>query len=134
MGTPVAITNLGGTWIYEFEFTITAAGAIVPNTDGSTTTDPEIAATRTAAGTYRIDIRGNFQKVISRQVQFVAAAASSQQAQITAVSLGGGTPTATGESVTTVTIITGNSNAVPAAADQAAGTIAVFITFQKNKV
>lgn len=121
-------------WVAECEVTITAAGAVVPDANGNTTTDPSIVCTRTGAGTYRFDIPGNFQKVVRRDITFNSAAASSIQAQITAISLGGGTPTASGDSVTTVTAITGNSNAVPAAADQAAGVIAIKICFQKNKI
>lgn len=121
-------------WLVDLEYTITAAGAIVPNADGSTTTIPGINATRTGAGTYRIDIPGNFSKVLNRHTQFHAAAASSQQSQITAIGLGTGTPGPTGEAVTTVTVITGNSNAVPAAADQASGTIGVQVKFQKHKM
>lgn len=121
-------------WHIMCEFTITAAGAIVPNSDGTTSTDPLISAVRTGVGTYLLTMPGNFQKVLARRVLFNAAAASSQQAQITAIGLGTGTPTAGGESTTTVTVITGNSNAVPAAADQASGVVSVFLSLQKHKL
>lgn len=128
------IHSQGGKWTYEFEFTLTAGGAIVANADGSTTTDPLVTATKTGTGTYRIDITGNFFKVIKKDCSMHASAAGSQQAQITAVGLGTGTAGPTGEAVTTLTIITGNSNAVPAAADQASGTVSARVTFQKNKL
>lgn len=135
MPTNTEVQNLGGKWIVEGEFVVANGGAVTANSDGSTTTDPAVTCTKTGTGTYRLDIVGNFYKVVSRDVRWHGAAASSQQAQITAISLGGGTATATGESVTTVTIITGNSNAVPAAADQATGGRVSFrIAFQKNKL
>jgi hypothetical protein len=134
MANKVEIVLGDGLWVVPFEFTITTAGAVVANSDGTTTTNPYVSVVRASAGTYTATIVGNFQKVVSRFVQFVAAAASSVQAQITAIGLGTGTATATGEATTTATIITGNSNAVPAAADQAAGTIACRLVFQKNKI
>lgn len=134
MPTPVEIHGLGGKWLYEFEFTVTTAGAIVPDADGFTTTDPQVSVVRASAGTYTATIPGNFQKVVSRRAEFVAAAASAIQAQITAVGLGTGTAQAGGGTTSTLTIITGNSNAVPAAADQAAGTVSVSVAFQKNKI
>lgn len=121
-------------WEIMFEFTITAAGAIVPNSDGTTTTDPLISVVRSGAGTYVATIPGNFQAVLERQCQYNLSAATSVQVQITAIGLGTGTPTASGESTTTVTMITGNSNAVPAAADQAAGTISCKVSFRKHKI
>jgi hypothetical protein len=39
-------------WFVFGEFTLTAAGAVVPNADGTTTTDPLISVARTGAGTY----------------------------------------------------------------------------------
>lgn len=134
MATNQQYTLSNDVWDVPFEFTITAAGAIVPNADGSTTTEPEISCVRSTTGTYVATIRGNFQKVLFRKAEYFLATASSVQTQITAVGLGTGTPTASGESTTTVTIITGNSNAVPAAADQATGTIGVHVKFQKHKI
>lgn len=134
MATNQTFTLSNDVWDIPFEFTITAAGAIVPNADGTTTTEPEIGVVRSGAGTYVATIRGNFFKVLFRRAEYFAAAASSVQAQITAVGLGTGTPTASGESTTTVTVITGNSNAVPAAADQATGTVGVQVKFQKHKI
>ena len=133
MPSPVSIHSSYDKWVYECEWTITTAGAVVPDADGNTTTDPEIAVTRTGAGTYRVDIRGNFFKTIAARPHFRHSAASSVQAQVTGVSLGGGTPTAAQDQVTTVTVITGNTNAVPAAADQAAGVVGLYISFQKSK-
>lgn len=135
MGTTTTVHSAYGKYVYEFEFTIGAAGAVVANADGSTSTDPEVRVIRTGAGTYRADIIGNFQRVIRRQANYnPVGAGSSVQAQITAVGLGTGTPTATGEAVTVVTIVTGNSNATPAAADQTTGSVSVFISFQKHKI
>lgn len=121
-------------WKVYVEWTITAAGAVVPNSDGSTTTEPEIAVTRTGAGTYRVDIRGNFQKTLHATATYRDATPRSIVANVTAISLGGGTPTASGEAVTTVTVVTGNSNATPAAADQAQGVVGLRIAFQKHKI
>jgi hypothetical protein len=134
MPTPVEISSAYGRWVYELEWTITTAGAVVPNADGTTTTDPEVNVTRTGVGTYRVDIRGNFFKVLQAQANYRHSAASSVQAQVTAIGLGSGTPLATGEAVTTVTVITGASNAVPAAADQAVGIINLQVIFIKNKI
>lgn len=134
MASNQEVQYLEGKWIVEGEFTITTAGAIVPNADLSTTTDPRITATLTGTGTYRLDIPGNFYKTVCRDVRYHGSAASSVQAQITAIGLGTGTvQAATGEATTTVTIITGNSNAVPAAANQASGTISFRLAFLKNK-
>jgi hypothetical protein len=120
-------------WQLEVEWTLTAAGAIVPNADGSTTTEPLVSVVRSVAGTYVVTIPGSFQKTLHAEGTFRTSGATSVQAQVTAISLGGGTPTPGGESTTTVTVITGNSNAVPAAADQASGTVGLKAVFQKHK-
>jgi hypothetical protein len=134
MATNQQYTISNDLWHIPFSFTVTTAGAIVPNADGSTTTEPEISVVRSGAGTYVATIRGNFQKVLFSRASYFLASASSVQTQVTAIGLGTGTATASGEATTTVTVITGNSNAVPAAADQAAGTIGVFLVLQKHKV
>lgn len=121
-------------WHIMAEFTITAAGAIVPNADGSTTTDPLITAVRSGAGTYVLTMVGNFQKTLHAMATYRDATPRSIVANVTAVGLGTGTPSATGESTTTVTIVTGNSNAVPAAADQAQGIVGLNAKLQKHKL
>jgi hypothetical protein len=143
MPTPVAIHSATNKWIYEGSFTVTTSGAIVPDADSFTTTDPEIVCTRTGTGTYRLDIRGNFKKVIAKAANLNGAGTESSKAEITAVSLGGGTATAFGEAVTTVTIKTLTPTAdasaasatapiVFAAADLATGTVSFRISFQKQ--
>lgn len=134
MATNQQYTLSNDVWHIPVEWTITAAGAVVPNANGTTTTEPEVSVVRSAAGTYVVTIRGNFQRAIYAKGTFRNSAASSVQAMVTAIGLGTGTPTASGESTTTVTVITGNSNAVPAAADQAAGIVGVDLKFQKHKV
>lgn len=121
-------------WWVGGEVTIGAAGAITPDANGFTCTSPLCTAVRASAGTYTITIPGNFFKVIVAEPTLRAAAASSVITEITGISLGGGTPTAGGESTTTITIITGNSNAVPAAADQSNIVIGFDVKFQKHKV
>jgi hypothetical protein len=108
-------------WSYKVEWTITAAGAIVPNGDGTTTTDPEVSVVRASAGTYTVTFPGKFTKVLDLRASYRAAAGSSIIAQVTGSAFG---PPAT------VTVITGNSNAVPAAADQAAGVVGLRADFQ----
>jgi len=122
------------TWHVECEFTITAAGAIVANADGTTTTEPECAAVRTGAGTYTVTFPGNFQKTIEAIASYRDATPRSIVANITAIGLGTGAPTASGGTTTVVTIVTGNSNAVPAAADQAQGIVGMKCLFQKHKI
>jgi hypothetical protein len=121
-------------WRFNVEWTITAAGAVVPNADGTTTTDPQVGVARTGAGTYLVTFPGNFQKVAGMQPTYRDATARSIVVNVTAVGLGTGTPMATGESTTTVTVVTGNTNAAPTAADQAQGIIGLRVAFQKNKV
>jgi hypothetical protein len=123
-------------WFISGEFTLTAAGAVVPNSDGTTTTDPLITAARIGAGTYLVTIPGNFQRTLfaSAEMRPSGGSPTSQVAEITAISLGGGAVTASGESTTTVTLVTGNSNATPAAADQANGIVGFDLRFQKHKI
>lgn len=121
-------------WHLVAEFTITAAGAVVPNADGSTTTEPLISAVRSGAGTYVLTIPGNFQKTLNAFSSYRDATPRSIVANITAVGLGTGTVTASGEATTTVTVVTGNSNATPAAADQAQGVVGINVKFQKHKM
>lgn len=127
-----AITN--DAWIIAAEWTITAAGAVVANADGSTTTEPEISVVRASAGTYTVTVRGNFQKTIYAFASYRDATPRSIVANITAIGLGTGTPTASGDSTTTFTVVTGNSNAVPAAADQAQGIVGLRAVMQKHKI
>jgi len=121
-------------WRFNVEWTITAAGAVVPNADGTTTTDPQVSVVRASAGTYTLTFPGNFQKVAGMQPTYRDATPRSIQATVIAVGLGTGTPMATGETTTTVTFVTGNTNASPAAADQAQGICGLRVAFQKNKV
>lgn len=131
MGTIVAIHNTYNKYVFEFEFNVGAAGAVVANSDGSTSTDPEVSVVRTAAGTYRVTIPNGYAKVIRRSAEYVpAGAGSSAQAQITAVGLGAGTPTASGTATSTVTVVTAVSGAAPAAADLTSGSVSVYIALQ----
>lgn len=143
MPTPVSIHSQTNKWIYDGEFTITTSGAVVANADTSTTTDPEVACTRTGTGTYRIDIRGNFKRSQKLMAVLRGAGTESSKAEVTAVSLGGGTVTAFGEAVTTVTIKTltptvdssGASATAPvvyAAADLGTGVVAFSLVFVKQ--
>jgi hypothetical protein len=116
------------------EWTITAAGAVVPNADGSTTTEPEISVARSGAGTYLLTIPSNFQKALNLMATYRAAAPSSIVANVTTVGLGTGVPQAGGGATTNVTVVTGNSNAVPAAADQAAGIVGFRGQFVRHKI
>lgn len=121
-------------WHIMCEWTITAAGAVVPNADGTTTTEPEISVVRSGAGTYVVTVRGNFQKTIHAMGTYRDATPRSIVANLTAIGLGTGTPTASGDSTTTFTVVTGNSNAVPAAADQAQGVVGLVAKMQKHKI
>lgn|SRR5678816_1366088 len=134
MATNQTYTISNDVWNVYIEWTITAAGAVVPNSDGSTTTEPEVSVVRSGAGTYVVTMRGNFQRVLSAHATYRDATPRSIVANITAISLGGGTPTASGESTTTFTVVTGNSNAVPAAADQAQGVVGIRAQMVKHKV
>ena len=134
MPSTVAVHSQGGKWIYEFEFTVTTSGAIVPDADGFTSTDPAVTVSRTGTGTYKINIPGNFQKTVYRSAKLLEATPTAATADFTAVSLGGGTADATGGATTDVTLKTMDDNATPAAADLSAGTIACRIVFQKNDI
>lgn len=134
MATMVGVDSPGGKWTYDFEFEITTSGAIVANSDGTTTTDPDVSVVYAGSGVYTVTIVGNFYKVLSRLCQYWNATPADQWAQITAVGLGTGTATATGEATTTLTIKTLDDTATPSAQEQSSGTIAVHIAFQKNKI
>lgn len=134
MATSQQVTLSSSVWDVIAEWTITAAGAVVPNSDGTTTTEPEISVARTGAGTYVVTIPGNFQRTLHAEATYRDATPRSIVANITAISLGGGAVQAGGGVTSTVTVITGNSNAVPAAADQAQGIVGINIKFQKNKI
>lgn len=136
MATNQVYTLANDVWFIAAEFTLTAAGAVVANSDGTTTTDPLISVVKAGTGTYTITIPGNFQKVLfaSAEMRPSGGSPTSQVAEITAIGLGTGTPTASGESTTTVTITTGNSNATPAAADQANGIVGFDLRFLKHKI
>lgn len=134
MATNQQYSESSDIWHIPVEFTITAAGAIVPNSDGTTTTEPLISAARTGAGTYVVTIPGNFQKTLEAQASYRDATPRSIVANITAIGLGTGAVTASGAATTIVTVVTGNSNAVPAAADQAQGVVGIKVYFQKHKI
>lgn len=121
-------------WRVDVEWTITAAGAVVPNADGTTTTEPEVSVARTGAGTYLLTIPGNFQKVINAIGTYRDATPRTIVANVILVGLGTGTAQAGGGVTTNVTVVTGNSNAVPAAADQAQGVVGLRAKFQKHKI
>lgn len=122
------------TWHIECEWTITAAGAVVPNADGTTTTEQEISVVRSGAGTYVLTVPGNFQKTIEAVATYRDATPRSIVANLTVIGLGTGTPQAGGGVTTNFTIVTGNSNAVPAAADQAQGIVGLKALMQKHKI
>lgn len=124
----------GDMWKIVAEWTITAAGAVVPNADGTTTTEPEVSVVRSGAGTYVVTVPGNFQKTLLATATYRDATPRSIQATITAIGLGTGTLQAGGGSTTTFTVVTGNSNAVPAAADQAQGIVGLKVFMQKHKI
>lgn len=127
-------TMTSDSWRVDVEWTITAAGAVVPNTDGTTTTEPLVSVARTGAGTYLLTIPGNFQKTVHALGTYRDATPRSIVANVTLIGLGTGTAQAGGGSTTNVTVVTGNSNAVPAAADQAQGVVGAKLVFQKHKI
>lgn len=134
MATSQTYTFTNDVWNVFVEWTITAAGAVVANADGTTTTEPEISVARTGAGTYLLTIPGNFQKVVNMVATYRDATPRSIQATVILVGLGTGTAQAGGGVTTNVTVVTGNSNAVPAAADQAQGVVGLRAQFQKHKI
>lgn len=134
MATNQSYSLSSDVWNIMAELTITAAGAIVPDANGNTTSEPQITAVRSAAGTYVFTIPGNFQKVMCMEPIYRAAAASSVIAEITGVGLGTGAVTAGGESTTTVTVVTCTSNASATPADQATGIVGFDGKFQKHKI
>lgn len=134
MATNQSYSLSSDVWNIMAELVLGAAGAIVPDANGNTTSEPQITAAKTGNGTYVFTIPGNFQKVLCVEPIYRAAAASSVIAEITAVGLGTGAVSAGGEASTTVTVITGNSNAVPGAADQATGIVGFDAKFQKHKI
>lgn len=134
MATNQLYTHSNDTWHIEAEWTITAAGAVVPNTDGSTTTEPEFSVVRSGAGTYVLTVPGNFQKVIHAMGTYRDATPRSIVANHILTGLGTGTAQAGGGSTSTFTVVTGNSNAVPAAADQAQGVVGFKALLQKHKI
>lgn len=135
MATNQQFSDTSDLWHYFIEWTITAAGAVVPNADGSTTNEPLISVARTGAGTYLVTIPGNFQKCMNPLATYrTGGAPATSVANVSLVGLGTGTPTASGGSTTNVTVVTGVSNAVPAAADLATGFVGLRVEFQKHKI
>lgn len=134
MATSQQYTFSNDVWNIFVEWTITAAGAVVPNADGTTTTEPEISVVRSGAGTYLLTIPGNFQKTIQAYATYRDATPRSIVANVILIGLGTGTAQAGGGTTTNVTVVTGNSNAVPAAADQAQGVVGLRVQFQKHKI
>lgn len=134
MATNQLYSESGDTWHIECEFTITAAGAIVPDASNNTTTEPLFVAARTGAGTYTVTVPGNFQKTLHCTATYRDATPRSIVANVIAVGLGTGAVTASGSVTTVFTIATGNSNATPAAADQAQGVVGLKALMQKHKI
>lgn len=134
MATNQQYTLSNDVWHVFCEWTVTAAGAVVPNADGTTTTEPEISVARTGTGTYVVTIPGNFQKTIHALPSYRNATPASSVANITAIGLGTGALQAGGGVQSTVTVVTGASNATPAAADLTSGQIGVNVKFQKHKI
>lgn len=130
----VSYSHTPDTWHIDVEWTITTAGAIVPNSDGTTCTEPTFTVARTAAGTYLLTIPGNYTRVIGAHATYRnPAGPTSVQAFVGAVGLGTGVATAGGGATTTFVITTGNSNAVPAAADQTTGVVGFSAVLRTTK-
>jgi len=134
MATNQQYSESSDLWHLHCEWNITAAGAIVPDASGNTTSEPLFVAVRTGAGTYSLTVPGNFQKTMSAMGTYRDATPRSIVTNITAIGLGTGAPTASGGTTTVLTVVTGNTNATPAAADQAQGFVGVRVTFQKHKI
>lgn len=135
MATNQQYTLSNDIWHVFCEWNLTAAGAVVPNADGTTTSEPEISVVRSTTGTYVATIPGNFQKVVKGDAYYRTAGGTTGVACLGVIGLGTGVAQAGGGATTTVLVTTAANNAAAATpADLGSGTVGFNVKFQKHKI